>query len=163
MTPDDLAELDRERREADVRYNDALTAFDAALVRTPPRADIGLVADSTRPSVPAGWRGWRLRAVQRWLTPWMERQNAFQAKTADAIETLVSRDHERATAFERFQSPLIAFLQQITAFVETKDRQLAADAARRIDDQQRIVATLAELRAQLGVLQRAAEMLKRCM
>src|SRR2546426_11946525 len=99
MTPDDLAELDRERREADVRYNDALTAFDAALVRTPPRADIGLVADSTRPSVPAGWRGWRLRAVQRWLTPWMERQNAFQARTADAIETLVSRDHERATAF----------------------------------------------------------------
>jgi O-antigen chain-terminating methyltransferase len=185
MTPDDRALLDgfdRQRRDADQRYNDALTAFDAALIRTTPPATDGLVADPTPPSVPAGWRGWRLHAVQRWLTPWMERQHTFNARTADAVETLISREHEGARAFEQFQSALIIFLQQITAFVETKDRQLTANAARRFDEQQRILneqhrildkqqrfldeqqpflALLPEWRAQLAVLQRATEVLKR--
>ena len=185
MTPDDRALLDgfdRQRRDADQRYNDALTAFDAALIRTTPRATAGLVADSTQPSVPAGWRGWRLHAVQRWLTPWMERQHTFNARTADAIETLISRDHERVIAFEQFQSALIIFLQQITAFVDTKDRQLTANAAQRLDEQQRILgeqhwilnaqqrildeqqpflATLPEVRAQVAALQRATTMLNR--
>src|SRR5439155_2355188 len=57
----------------------------------------------------------------------------------------------------------------ITAFVDTKDRQLGAVAAGRIDDQhntlatlqQRLDDTLPELRAQVVVLQRAMEMLKR--
>ncbi len=175
MSLDELDPFEHQRRDADRRYNDALTAFDAALVRTIPRATAGLVADSTQPSVPAGWRGLGLRAVQRWLTPWMERQHTFNARTADAIETLISRDHERAIAFEQFQSALITFLQQITAFVETKDRQLAANAARRIDEQERILdeqrwflkeqkpllATLPELRTQVTVLQRATGMLQR--
>lgn len=175
MSLDEFDTLERQRRDADRRYNDALTAFDAALVRSTPQAPAGLVADSTPPSVPRGWRGWRLRAVQQWLAPWMERQHAFNVRTADAIEALGRRDHERAMAFDRFQSALITLLQQITLFVETKDRQLAANAAQRLDDQQQQIRDAhqqfldalpelyaqTELHAQIALLQRATHMLKR--
>ncbi len=169
MSADELHTLERERRVADRRYNDALTAFDVALLRTPARADIGMLAEVTPPPLPAGWRALGLRVVAQWLAPWFDRQRARDARTAEAIEMLVNRDHERAVAFEQFQSALITFLQQITAFIDTKDRQLSAVAAGRIDDQQKTLAalqqrlddTLPELRAQVVVLQRAMEMLKR--
>jgi len=85
MSPDQLDTLEQQRREADRRYNDALTAFDAALVRVgtierPPR-----VADPSLPPVPAGWRGRSLRVVSAWLLPWFEGQQAFNARTAAAI------------------------------------------------------------------------------
>jgi SAM-dependent methyltransferase len=169
MSADELHTLERERRVADRQYNDALTAFDAALLRTPARADIGLLDDVAPPRLPAGWRAVGLRVVAQWLAPWFDRQRARDARTAEAIEMLVNRDRERAVAFEQFQSALITFLQQITAFIDTKDRQLSAVAAGRIDDQQKTLAavqqrlddTLPELRAQVVVLQRAMEMLKR--
>src|SRR5438093_3801687 len=171
MSLDELHTLERERRAADREYNDALTAFDRALIRTAPRAAVALVADATPPAVPAGWRGRSLRVVSQWLAPWIERQHALNARTAEAIEALVNRDHERAIAFEQFQSALITFLQQITAFIDTKDRQLSAVAAGRLDEQhamlvalqQRMDDTLPELRAQVAVLQRAMELLKRRM
>jgi O-antigen chain-terminating methyltransferase len=63
---------------------------------------------------------------------------------------------------------LIGFLQQITAFVETRDRHQTAVAAGRLDQQQRLLDDHApaldavpELRAQVAVLQRASAMLKR--
>jgi len=169
MSADELDTLERERRVADRRYNDALTAFDAALLRTPARADIGTPADVPPPPLPTGWRARGLRVVAEWLAPWFDRQRARDARTAEAIEMLVNRDHERAVAIEQFQSALIAFLQQITAFIDTKDRQLSAVAGGRIDHQQKTLAalqqrlddTLPELRAQVVVLQRAMEMLKR--
>lgn len=169
MSLDEPHTLERERRVADRQYNDALTAFDAALVRTPPRADVRVVADAAPPAVPGGWRGRGLSIVSQWLAPWFERQHAINARAAEAIEALVNREHERAAAFEQFQSALITFLQQITAFIDTKDRQLSAVAAGRIDEQQKTLAalqqrlddTLPELRAQVAVLQRATEMLKR--
>ena len=169
MSPDELHTLERERRAADRQYNDALTAFDRTLVSTPPRAAAKIVADATPLPLPTGWRGRSLRVVSQWLAPWIERQHAHNARTAEAIETLVNRDHERAIAFEQFQSALISFLQQITAFIDTKDRQLSAVAAGRLDEQQTMLAalqqrmdnTLPELRAQVAVLQRAMEMLKR--
>jgi SAM-dependent methyltransferase len=169
MSADEPHTLERERRVADQQYNDALTAFDAALVRTPVRNDVKVVADATPPPVPDGWRGRSIRVVSQWLAPWFERQHAINARTAEAIEVLINRDHDRAVAFEQFQSALITFLQQITAFIDTKDRQLSAVAAGRIDEQQKTLAalqqrlddTLPELRAQVVVLQRAMEMLKR--
>ena len=169
MSADELHTLERERRVADRQYNEALTAFDAALLRTPARADIGTLGEVTPPGLPAGWRGRGLRVVAQWLAPWFDRQRARDARTAEAIEMIVNRDHERAVAFEQFQSALITFLQQITAFIDTKDRQLSAVAAGRIDEQQKTLAalqqrldeTLPELRAQVVVLQRAMEMLKR--
>jgi SAM-dependent methyltransferase len=168
MSLDELDKLERQRRDADRRYNDALTAFDASLVRITPEAPIGLAADPTPPSPPTGLLGWTIRGAQRWLAPWIERQHAFNARTADAIERLADTDRARAEAFDRFQAALIALLQQITAFVETKDRQLTANLAQRLDAhqivldaQQPILETVPELRAQLAVLQRAAGMLKR--
>lgn len=162
MSDEDLERLELERQEADRRYNAALTAFDAALLRAIPIPG-AIAADTTPPELPGGWRGRWLRAVHRWLMPWIERQHAFNTRTAAAFEALVSMERERAAAFERFQSALIVFLQQMTAFVETKDRQLAAHAARRSDQHQRLLDTLPDLRAQVTVLQRAAHMLTRRM
>jgi len=46
MSLEELDKLERQRRDADQRYNDALTAFDAALVHAAPPGAPGLVADS---------------------------------------------------------------------------------------------------------------------
>jgi O-antigen chain-terminating methyltransferase len=62
---------------------------------------------------------------------------------------------------ELLATALMQFLQQITAFVETKDRELAAVAAARLDQVARETQSLGELRTHIGVLQRAMEMLKR--
>ena len=168
MSLDELDKLARQRLDADRGYNEALTAFDAALVRATPQAASGPVADSTQPAVPSGWRGWMLHGVQRWLSPWIDRQHDFNARTAEAIDALIRRERERTASFDRFQSALIAFLQSITAFVETKDRELTALGTRRLDQHQQILdqhrpllETLPELRAQIAVVQRATGMLKR--
>jgi SAM-dependent methyltransferase len=107
MTSDELDALGRERRDADGRYNAALTALDQAIV-----------AASREPSV--------------------------------------GRDHRELVA-----TTLMVFLQQITGFVETKDRELAATAGARIDQVERDAQSLGEVRTHVGVLQRAMEMLKR--
>ena len=57
--------------------------------------------------------------------------------------------------FERLANRLIVFLQQITAFVESKDRELAADMVERISKVGSAIDTVAELRTQVNVLQRA--------
>src|ERR1700733_14543330 len=110
MSLDELDKLERQRRDADRRYNDALTAFDASLVRTTSEPPIGLAADPTLPSPPTGRLGWTIRGVQRWLAPWIERQHAFNARTADAIEKLVNTDRARAEAFARFRAGLMRLL-----------------------------------------------------
>src|SRR5262245_13656742 len=101
MTPDDdLARLDRERRDADAAYNAALTEFDRVVTETQGRP--------------------------------------------------LSRDD-----FDRIATSLILLLQKITAFVETKDRAIAADVRAgfaRVDASDGMIA---ELRTRVGVLQRA--------
>ena len=106
MIADELGRLARERRDADARYNAALTALDRAIVDAQAR---GL-------------------------------------------------SHEETA---RLGTALLDFLQQITAFVETKDRHLSAESASRLDTLARALEPIAELRTQVGVLQRAVEMLKR--
>jgi SAM-dependent methyltransferase len=107
MAPPDPEHFERERIDADRRYNDALTEFDRVVV-------------------------------------------AVAAQRAADGDTLA-----------RLMSALVTFLQQITAFVETKDRALAADAARRFDALSPALDAIGEVRTQAGVLQRAVEMLKR--
>jgi SAM-dependent methyltransferase len=102
MTADELVRLERERREADTRYNDALTALDRAIVSMHDRD--------------------------------------------------VSRDD-----VARVGSALLSFLQRITEFVESKDRQLAADARAHAESIARALEPIAELRAQIAVLRRAVE------
>ena len=99
-------ELEREQRDADARYNAALTALDRAIVGAQARA--------------------------------LSHDDAARVGTA-----------------------LLEFLQQITAFVDTKDRRLAAEAASRVDTLARALEPVVELHTQVGVLQRAVEMLKR--
>ena len=57
--------------------------------------------------------------------------------------------------FERLTNRLIVFLQQITAFVESKDRELAAEMVERITKISGAIDTVAELRTQVNVLRRA--------
>jgi 2-polyprenyl-3-methyl-5-hydroxy-6-metoxy-1,4-benzoquinol methylase len=89
MSPTDPGRLERERLDADRRYNDALTALHTVVER-------------------------------------------LNAKPALAREDVAPLTHA-----------LIAYLQQITAFVDTKDRQLGATAAE----------AATELRAKLSVLE----------
>jgi SAM-dependent methyltransferase len=107
VTSDELEALGRQRRDADARYNAALTALDHTVVAA-------------------------------------SRQSPIDREQGEAVATA-----------------LMQFLQQITAFVETKDRELAAAAGTRIDQVARHIDSLGELRTQVGVLQRATEMLKR--
>jgi 2-polyprenyl-3-methyl-5-hydroxy-6-metoxy-1,4-benzoquinol methylase len=62
---------------------------------------------------------------------------------------------------EGLATTLMRYLQHITGFVETKDREIVATTAMRMHEVGRQLELLAELRTQVGVLQRATEMLKR--
>ena len=77
------------------------------------------------------------------------------------VAEVAAQPSPAATDLARVTSALIAFLQQITAFVETKDRELAADAARRLTALSPALDAVGEVRVQIGVLQRAVEMLNR--
>jgi O-antigen chain-terminating methyltransferase len=104
MASDHLERLDRERRDADARYNDALTALDRAIVST--------------------------------------------------VDREIARDD-----IARIGTALLAYLQKITAFVETKDRQIAAEAETRASAIERSLNDIGELRTQLAVLRRSVESL----
>jgi O-antigen chain-terminating methyltransferase len=87
------------------------------------------------------------------------RQRTFDNKVVDAIDALT--DQEGQVAFARFQTALIIFLQKITAFVESKDRVVAAAAASRLEQHEQLISQLPDIQAQLAVLQRATQMLTR--
>jgi SAM-dependent methyltransferase len=63
--------------------------------------------------------------------------------------------------FDRLSSALIVFLQQITAFVESGDRQIASEIGGRIDRIEQQMAGLDELSAQMRIVQRALQALRR--
>ncbi len=98
---EEFDKFERERLDADARYNDALTALDSAVAASRGR--------------PLG--------------------------VDDA---------------ERLYHALILFLQQITAFVDTKDRALAADLRARVERLEQRLTDIDELRTRVGVLQRQA-------
>ena len=89
---DDLAaRLERERVDADRKYNDALTELDRALTKDMP----------TLPALPP----------ESGLHP-------------AATRALIELTHRQYTELIRFQNRLILFLQQISGFVDTKDRAM---------------------------------------
>ena len=161
VTADDLARLKGEREDADGRYNDALSALDGALQRLrdvphpPPPYDEHQLQPlnerwdllAVRPVDGGGWRG-RLRAVI-WsaVAPLIERQHAFNAAlvehlnrntsvhrevAASAATTLTFMREELVKAIE-FQSRLVQYLQTVTPYVDTKDREIAG-LMRRINE-----------------------------
>src|SRR5205085_3136527 len=95
-----LADLEQQRLDADRRYNDALTAFDRAIV-------------------------------------------------AAGAQPTIERDD-----FSRIATALVVFLQQVTAFVDTKDREIHARVGQRIDELAPAIAAAAELRTKVTVLER---------
>jgi SAM-dependent methyltransferase len=164
MPPDDgdLERLERERQDTDRLYNEALTVFDAALVREMLMPDAAVAADLAPPTLPGGWRGRLLQVVQEWLMPWMDRKQAFNTRASAAVDALISQQRERAASFERFQSTLVVFLQHITAFVDTKDRQLMGVVRHEFEAINRtLVDNLPDLHSQVAVLQRTVHMLTR--
>ncbi len=210
-----LRRLDQERDEADKRYNDALTALDRALPKpgdwpSPlPAADdsalaaindawdIAAVAPAPRP----GWRGRLTGLIWRTVAPYLQRQASFNSlhrrpsesarhcRARWRINGRKTRRHALREEFARlaeFHSRTIQYLQQMTAYVDTRDRRAAGGAmvlnaslsglAENVDkrweslgvrDQRADARARAlsdgqdELRAMLGVVQQASLSLKR--
>jgi len=157
-----VARLERERIEADRRYNDALTALDAAsraLAGGPDAARPIVPYDASQlPRVNEHWQilepvppaaggavKGRLRAfVWRIVGPVFERQQQFNAALVDHLNRNVAAHAEAAGAMAdvrasvqaghaaraAFQSALIAYLQTITEYIDTKDRALGGPELR---------------------------------
>jgi SAM-dependent methyltransferase len=207
---EELARLKRERDEADRRYNEALTNLDA-VVQTPresphpppPYDEFQITPLNERWELlslkPDEGRGWlrRLR-THAWamVAPLFERQQAFNSALVDHVNrnvathrettraldsalTLFREDHRRLV---EFQSLLIMYAQQITPYVDTKDRHVsglmhgvAAGISGLSDEVQKRwesmlarerryeakLNDLSEVRTTLGVMQRAVQTLKR--
>jgi hypothetical protein len=149
--PDDLEGLKAERAAADRDYNDALTRLDAAIQRLPPNLpqppagpDVQQLASLNThwkfaAPAPTGWRKGFVEGVRRAVAPLFEQQQAFNAALVDhvnrnvpvqqaggqAIDGALTALRDQAAELARFQSILIMFLQQITPYVDTRDRDVA--------------------------------------
>jgi SAM-dependent methyltransferase len=161
VSPEDLARLTAQRDEADRLYNEALTALDAAQLRAPdlphpppaldehqitPLNQSWQILEGGQPAA-SGWRGRLAGFIWRTVFPFLERQQAFNARLVDHLNRNVSV--ERATreaiastlavlsdqfaALARFQSHLIVYLQQITLYVDTKDRETTGQTREMLD------------------------------
>ena len=151
-SPDDLEALKEERAAADRAYNEALTRLDRAIQQLPadfpqppPVPDehqvtpLNTLWQIGAPQPPAGWGGPVVRAIRRMVAPLFEQQQAFNAALVDHVnrsvpvarETRASIDSTltvlRDTIAEliRFQCMLVEFLQQVTPYVDTRDRDVA--------------------------------------
>jgi hypothetical protein len=152
LGPDDLAALKAEREAADREYNEALTRLDRAIQQLPadfphppPVPDehqvtpLNTLWKIVAPRAPGGWRSRFVSPVLRVVAPLFERQQAFNSAVVDHINrnVQVSRQTRESMATTltvlrdttadliRFQSLLVLFLQQITPYVDTRDRDVA--------------------------------------
>lgn len=153
VTEADLARLKRERERADKRYNDALTALDAAVraLRDMPHAppdyneqQLGPLNQrwdllALAPETTDGWRN-RLRGfIWRTVAPLFERQQAFNVALVEHMNRNISMHHEvtrtvtstlavlreEIEALITFESRLVQYVQEVTPYVDTKDREVA--------------------------------------
>jgi hypothetical protein len=151
-SPDDLEGLKAERAAADRAYNDALTRLDAAIQKVPsslpqppPDPDVHQLAPlntcwkiAPPPALP-GLRGRFAAAVRRIVAPLFEQQQTFNGAVVDHLNRNVPVQlasgraiagglavlQEQIAELKRFQTLLIVFLQQITPYVDTRDRDVA--------------------------------------
>ena len=150
-SPDDLEALKAEREAADLAYNDALTRLDRAIQQLPtdfPQPPPGPDEHQVTPlntlwkidAPPAtGLRRGFVAGVRRAIAPLFEQQQAFNAALVDHVNRSVPVARETRASIEstltvmrdtigeliRFQSMLVEFLQQITPYVDTRDRDVA--------------------------------------
>jgi len=155
LAPDDaVAVLARTRAEADARYNQALSAVDAALLAVreaphpPPPPDETQVTPLNErwrivPEAPPIAGNWLQRKIAglawRVVAPALERQQAFNAALVDHVNRSVAVDRATREAIDAalrftsdalgelraFHSALIVYFQQLTGFVDTKDFEFA--------------------------------------
>ena len=160
----DLTRLKRERDEADRRYNEALTALDAAIHKLPefphppsPPDDSQVPPLNTRwevlksaPAFRSGLRGRLARFVWGLVEPVFTTQQAFNSATVDhinrnlpgqrethqALTSAIALVEQQAHQLARFQSCLMIYLQQITPYVDSKDYEFAGISRRITEDTQ---------------------------
>jgi SAM-dependent methyltransferase len=151
---DTLRRLKEERDEADRRYNDALTALDQAVMRVPdlphppPGYDEHQITplnqswDVSAPPAAGGVKGRIAALVWRVMAPSFHKQAAFNSRLVDhlnrnvaahresqpAIETTIALVGEQLSALVAFQTRLIQYLQQVTGYIDTKDRATGGQA-----------------------------------
>jgi hypothetical protein len=148
----DLARLKHERDLADRAYNEALTRLDQAVQQPPadfphppPAADeqqitpLNSLWKIDAPAEGGGVRGRFAAAVRRVVAPLFAQQQAFNAalvehlnrnvpagrETRRSIESTLAVLREQLADLHRFQSLLVMFVQQITPYVDTRDRDVA--------------------------------------
>ena len=150
-SPDDLEALKTERAAADLAYNDALTRLDRAIQRPPadfpqppPVPDehqitpLNTLWKIVAPPATGLRRGF-VAGVRRAIAPLFDQQQAFNAAVVDHINREVPVARETRASIEStltvlrdtigdlvaFQSLLVAFLQEVTPYVDTRDRDVA--------------------------------------
>ncbi len=151
-----LQRLRDERDEADRRYNDALTAVDRALPGGREWPSPVAFADDSQlaalnqdwaiipkaPSNGAGWRGRLTGFIWRVVAPYFERQLTFNSRLIDHLnrqaaaartahtraEEDTARLRDQTAALAEFHGRLLIYLQQVTAYIDTRDRESAGGA-----------------------------------
>ena len=150
--PDDLAALKAEREAADRAYNEALTRLDRAIQQLPadfPHPPPGPDEHQIGPlntlwkidvgATSAGFGGRFASMMRRIMAPLFEQQQAFNSAVVDhlnrnapvaretraAVASTVTVLHDTLAELVRFQSLLVMYLQQITPYVDTRDRDVA--------------------------------------
>ncbi|CAN5826258.1 hypothetical protein BH18ACI5_BH18ACI5_07380 [soil metagenome] len=149
-----LRRLKEERDEADRRYNEALTQLDRAIAPPVGLPDAALAIDDHQIApVNEAWNilvaapppsSWSRRKITEriWsvVAPYFQRQLTFNSllvdhinRTAEAQRVAHRRDQELVAALRveiehsaAFRTRLMLLLQQVTAYVDTKDRDSAA-------------------------------------
>lgn len=145
-----------EREQADRKYNDALTALDGTvqcvpsdMPHPPPSLDEHQITPLNQlwnilaetPSMGTGWRGRVRTFIWELVSPFFSRQQDFnsavvdhinrnvpvQRETRKAIESTIGELRAQLEALVSFESHLILYVQQITLYVDTKDRFCEAD------------------------------------
>jgi len=149
---DDLQRLKAEREASDRAYNEALTLLDQAIQKLPsdfPHPPPGPDEHQVTPlnslwkidaaPITGGLRSRLLSAVRQAVAPMFEQQQAFNSAVVDHINRNVPIERQTRESIEstlavlqtqlaeliRFQSLLIMFLQEITPYVDTRDRDVA--------------------------------------
>ena len=148
----DLERLKAERETADRAYNAALTRLDEAIQKLPadfphppPGPDEHQVTPLNAlwkidPAPDAGGlRNRLLAAVRQVVAPMFEQQQAFNSAVVDHINRNVPIERQTRESIDstlvvlrtqlaeliRFQSLLVMFLQEVTPYVDTRDRDVA--------------------------------------
>ena len=151
-SPDDLEALKDERAAADRAYNDALTRLDRAIQQLPadfPRppsvpdehqvTPLNTLWKIDVPAARGGVAAPLVSAIRRIVAPLFEQQQAFNAALVDHVNRNVTVARETRSSIDstltvmrdtiaeliRFQSMLVEFLQQVTPYVDTRDRDVA--------------------------------------